>query len=165
MVRSRVMIAAAMAAILLVSGAALTQGQSPSSPASSPLAPEVQPVGVFTVGDIVGYPSGHSFAISVPAGSQVVNAMVTVPPGFDFGWHHHTGAVVVSVNSGTLTLYDTACKRQDVSAGSGFLEEVGTVHRARNEGSVPAVLLVSYLGVPAGQPTDVAETTEPCQIM
>jgi quercetin dioxygenase-like cupin family protein len=159
--RSRVVIAASLAAVLVAGGAVVAQ--SPSAAPSGPTL-EAQPVGVFTLGDIVGYPSGHAFSISVPAGSQVESVMVTVPPGFDFGWHHHTGGVVVTVTSGTLTLYDTTCERQDVSAGGGFLEEVGTIHRARNEGTEPAVLLVTYLGVPAGQPTDVAESQAPCDI-
>jgi quercetin dioxygenase-like cupin family protein len=160
--RSRIVAAASLAAILVAGGAATT-AQSPSAAPSMPTL-EAQPVGAFTVGDIVGYPTGHAFSISVPAGTTVQSAMVTVPPGFDFGWHHHTGGVVVTVTSGTLTLYDTTCERQDVSAGGGFLEEVGTIHRARNEGTEPAVLLVTYLGVPAGQPTDVAESQGPCEI-
>jgi quercetin dioxygenase-like cupin family protein len=99
----------------------------------------------------------------VPAGSGVQTAMLALPPGFDFGWHSHTGGVVVTVTSGALALYDTSCVRQEVAAGGGFLEEVGTVHRARNEGSEPVGLVVTFLGVPADQPTDVAADA-PCEI-
>jgi quercetin dioxygenase-like cupin family protein len=158
--RSRTVIALLVLAIGAAGGAAVAQSESPGS---SALAPDIQPIGGFTVADTIGYPSGHAFAISVPSGTQVQSAMVTIPPGFDFGWHHHTGAVVVEVTSGTVTLYDTKCERQDVTAGQGFLEEVNTVHRARNETTESAVLVVTYLGVPAGEPTDVPEQA-PCDI-
>lgn len=160
MFRSRVVVSLAVMGIVAAGGVALAQSQ---PPASSAAAPQIEPIGAFTVGDTVGYPTGHAFSISVPSGSQVQSAMVTIPPGFDFGWHQHTGAVVVAVTSWTLTLYDTTCQRQDVTAGQGFLEEVNTVHRARNETAEPAVLAVTYLGVPAGESTDVPEQA-PCEI-
>jgi quercetin dioxygenase-like cupin family protein len=153
-------IATTLAGVLvaLTAGIALGQSEEPSAPA-----PQIEPVGAFTVGDIVGYPSGHAFSISVPSGTTVQTAMLTLPPGFDFGWHSHTGGVVVTVTSGALTLYDTTCVRQEVAAGGGFLEEVGTVHRARNEGSEPVALVVTFLGVPADQATDV-EADAPCDV-
>jgi quercetin dioxygenase-like cupin family protein len=158
--RTRAILTATLAAMLAAIGTTAATGQSPSA---SPLAPQITGLGAFTVGDIVGYPSGHTFSFSVPSGTTVQSAAVTLPPGFDFGWHHHTGAVIVEVTGGTLTLYDTSCKSQDVAAGQGFIEELGTVHRARNETSEPVMLVVTYVGVPAGQATDVAEQA-PCEI-
>jgi quercetin dioxygenase-like cupin family protein len=149
------------AAIIMASIATMAAAQS-ESPA--PAAPVVEPLGTFTVADTVGYQSGADRTISVPAGSTVQTILVTVPPGFDFGWHHHTGAVVTTVTAGTFTLYDSDCESQAFDAGQGFLEAVDTVHRARNEGAEDAVLTVTFLGVPPDVATGVAESTEPCQI-
>ncbi len=62
------------------------------------------------------------------------------------------------MQSGTLTLYDSADKRctpQRFSAGRGFVEQRGHVHLARNEGRKPAVVLVTYLGLEHGASPDV----------
>jgi hypothetical protein len=40
---------------------------------------------------------------------------------------------------------------------------MGTVHRAINESSAPVKLVVTYVGVPAGQGTDVPADA-PCEI-
>ncbi len=147
-------LAMTLVGVLLSTSAVLAQDPSPEP---SMAAPEVQPVGGFVVADTIGYPSGHAFTAQVEPGTGVQTVVVTVPPGFDFGWHHHNAFVVVSVTEGTLTLIDTACERQEVAAGEGFLEEADVVHRALNEESVDAVIAVTYLGVPAGQTPDAME--------
>jgi hypothetical protein len=61
------------------------------------------------------------------------------------------------VTAGTLTLYDSAdaaCSPQRVPAGHGFVEAPNRVHLARNEGTKPATLYVTYLGLPKGKPPD-----------
>jgi hypothetical protein len=78
---------------------------------------------------------------------------ITVDPGGSTGWHSHPGATFVAVKSGTLTLYHgdaTTCTSQAYSAGQGFLEPAGDVHVARNEGSTPVELYVTFLAVPVG---------------
>jgi quercetin dioxygenase-like cupin family protein len=155
------LVASSLLPIMLASMTTVAAARS-ESPA--PDVPVVESLGTFTVGDTVGYTSGSDHTVSVPAGSTVQTIVVTVPPGFDFGWHHHTGAVVTTVTAGTFTLYDSDCESQAFAAGQGFLEAVDTVHRARNEGADDAVLTVTFLGVPVDTPTGVAETTEPCQI-
>jgi hypothetical protein len=62
------------------------------------------------------------------------------------------------VESGTLTLYDSAdksCTAQRFAAGQGFTEQPHHVHLARNEGGKPAVLFVTYLGLNHGADPDV----------
>ena len=154
-------VAPSLVAIMVASIATAAAAQS-ESPA--PAAPVVEPVGAFTVSDTVGYPSGADHTISVPLGSTVQSIVVTLPPGWDSGWHHHTGGTVTAVTAGTFTLYDGNCESQAFNAGEGFIEDVDTVHRARNEGTDDAVVTVTFLGVPVDTPTGVAETTEPCQI-
>jgi quercetin dioxygenase-like cupin family protein len=98
------------------------------------------------------------YTIPVAKPADVVVAKATVPPGGSFGWHYHRAAVVVVVTSGTLTLYDSAdrtCTPQRFSAGQGFTERPHHVHLARNEGSRPAVVLVTYLGLEHGVNPDV----------
>jgi quercetin dioxygenase-like cupin family protein len=98
----------------------------------------------------------YTFDVKQPGG--VVVAKATVPPGASFGWHAHRAAVVATVTSGTLSLYDSAdpsCTAHRYPAGQGFVEQPGHVHLARNEGSKPAVVLVTYLGLPHGAKPDV----------
>jgi hypothetical protein len=70
-------VAPSLVAIMVASIAtpAATQSESPA-----PAAPVVEPIGAFTVGDTVGYPSGADHAFSVPLGSVFT---VTVSAQFD----------------------------------------------------------------------------------
>jgi quercetin dioxygenase-like cupin family protein len=98
------------------------------------------------------------YTIHVRKPADVVVAKATVPPGGSFGWHYHRAAVVAVVKAGTLTLYDSAdrrCTPQRYSAGQGFVEQRHHVHLARNEGTKPVVVLVTYLGLKHGVNPDV----------
>jgi quercetin dioxygenase-like cupin family protein len=99
------------------------------------------------------------FSLHVSKPGDLVVVGVKVAPGGSFGWHFHRSAVAVAVVSGTLTLYDSStakCAPQPVSAGQGFIEAKGHVHLARNEGTTPVQLYVTYLGAAHGVPNDVA---------
>jgi quercetin dioxygenase-like cupin family protein len=98
----------------------------------------------------------YTFKVKKPA--DVIVAKATVPPGASFGWHSHRAAVVALVQSGTLSLYDSAdpsCTAKHYSAGKGFIEQPGHVHLARNEGNKAVVVLVTYLGLKHGVNPDV----------
>jgi quercetin dioxygenase-like cupin family protein len=98
------------------------------------------------------------YAIDVAKPADVVVAKATVPPGASFGWHSHRSAVAVVVQSGTLTLYDSAdarCTPQRVPAGQGFVEQPNHVHLARNETHRTVTVLVTYLGLEHGVDPDV----------
>jgi quercetin dioxygenase-like cupin family protein len=98
----------------------------------------------------------YAFTVDKPAG--VVVAKATVPPGASFGWHAHRAAVVALVKSGTLSLYDSAdpkCTPTRYGPGTGFTEQPGHVHLARNEGRKPVVVMVTYVGLPHGVAPDV----------
>jgi quercetin dioxygenase-like cupin family protein len=102
----------------------------------------------------IGQP--YTFQVQQPADAVVAKA--TVPPGASFGWHSHRAAVVAIVQSGTLSLYDSAdptCTAHRYSAGQGFTEQPGHVHLARNEGRKAVVVLVTYLGLKHGVNPDV----------
>jgi quercetin dioxygenase-like cupin family protein len=145
---------AAAAGALLVAGTALATGVI-----------TVKGIGGFGVGDEVGYASGHTFTANIAAGTAVNTVLLRVPPGAAFPWHYHPAALTVTVVAGRFTLQDAGtCDKQTFSAGQGFVEEAGVVHRATNTGADLVVLYVTYLGVPAGQPGNVFEPAsyDPC---
>ena len=92
-------------------------------------------------------------AASATGESEIAGQMVTVPPGGIIGWHSHPGANFVAVKSGALTVYTggaEACTTNSYPAANGYLEHVGMVHSAKNEGADPAELYVTQVGVPVG---------------
>jgi quercetin dioxygenase-like cupin family protein len=108
---------------------------------------------------------GNSLSVNIAKGSNLVFARVTIRPGGNFGWHVHHAPVAVAVVSGTLTLHDSSdpsCRAQPMKAGQGFLEPVNHIHLARNEGTKPVQVLVTYLGVPQGKSLD-APAAQPTQ--
>jgi quercetin dioxygenase-like cupin family protein len=85
----------------------------------------------------------------------VVSELSFAPGGFS-GWHSHPGKVIVGVARGAVTIYrgsDPACGGTTYHAGDVFVERAHAVHEARNEGTVAAVVNVTYLNVaPGGSP-------------
>jgi len=84
---------------------------------------------------------------------------VTLEPGAASGWHTHPGAEVSVVKAGAVTFVDRdRCEPRTYEAGQAFFVPAGATHLARNEGSVPAELYVTFL-VDAGVPprTDAEE--------
>jgi quercetin dioxygenase-like cupin family protein len=80
-----------------------------------------------------------------------------VAPGGHFGWHSHPGPSLVLVKSGTSTFYrgdDPTCTPQVYPAGSAYVDPGGTVHIARNEGTVELVLIVTRI-IPEGAPARI----------
>ena len=76
---------------------------------------------------------------------------MTIQPGGTVGWHSHPGPVTVFVQQGTLTTYaedDPLCRPQHFTPGMTYNDRGAPhVHLARNEGTVPVVLLVLYTNV------------------
>jgi quercetin dioxygenase-like cupin family protein len=86
---------------------------------------------------------------------QVVMSHIVIGPGGQTGWHSHPGPAIVTIASGTLTLYDgddPTCTGRPYVAGEAFVDiGSGHVHRGRNLSTTDNVeLYVTYLGVPAG---------------
>jgi hypothetical protein len=80
-------------------------------------------------------------------------------PAGNAGWHSHPGAVFVVMRTGTLTVWDEHCVRNEYSAGETFFE-AGPHHPmlVKNEGAADATLYVTYI-VPVG--TTMLRNTEP----
>jgi quercetin dioxygenase-like cupin family protein len=89
--------------------------------------------------------------------TDIVVQSVAIEPGGQSGWHYHPGPILVSVKSGTITLYDgddPTCSPRSVSAGAAFIEKAGHVHLARNEGATTEQHVSTYI-LPMGAPTRV----------
>jgi quercetin dioxygenase-like cupin family protein len=85
---------------------------------------------------------------------QLTTLKVTLAPHTALPWHTHPFPNVVYVLSGTLTLHDKASgKTLVVHQGQAVGESVDDVHRGE-AGDQPAVLIITYAGVP-GVPTSV----------
>lgn len=72
---------------------------------------------------------------------------LTFAPGAFTGWHHHPGAVIVAIASGSVTLTDGACQSKTYGPGSPngnvFVEGHDDAHQASSVGG--AVVYVTYL--------------------
>ncbi|WP_211265341.1 cupin domain-containing protein [Actinacidiphila oryziradicis] len=88
--------------------------------------------------------------------TDVIVRTITVEPGGSTGWHYHQGKLIAVVQSGTLTRTMADCSVETSTAGQSFIEPDGAdhIHIARNLGTVPVVLYVTYL-LPEGAPLSV----------
>lgn len=105
---------------------------------------------------------GEQVRVREVAGSEFVTQQITIQPGRQTGWHTHPGAALAIVKSGTLTLTGfregrvlnsarsgPRCVTETYSAGQSFVDPGhGHVHIARNLGTAPAEVWVTYTGVP-----------------
>jgi quercetin dioxygenase-like cupin family protein len=97
-----------------------------------------------TLGEFVAHNDG--ITLKSPRNSaDVTNVRVDLQPGGSTGWHHHPGVAVVAVASGTVTEYDEGCRKSVITTGEGFVESRDEVHLVHNEGSIPAVLYVTFI--------------------
>lgn len=84
--------------------------------------------------------------------SDVYVTSITIKPGGYSGWHSHPGPSILSVKSGTLTLYDD-CDDPSIPnvfpAGSALVEHADCVHNVVNEGDTDLVFVVVQI-IPLG---------------
>lgn len=95
---------------------------------------------------------------------DIVVSELSFAPGGYSGWHSHPGKTIVGVARGSLTIYHgdgSACNGTTYSAGDVFVERGNVVHEARNEGTVAAVINVTYLRVPVGTSPRIDEAQPP----
>lgn len=88
-------------------------------------------------------------------GKDYIVSEITLAPGGSTGWHTHQGQIYGVITAGTLTHYESDCQIDGVyDVGDPIRDPTGPdhVHIARNLGSVPVVLQVTYID-PAGAPT------------
>ena len=78
------------------------------------------------------------------AGREVLQARVDFAPGASFPRHTHPGEEIIYVLSGTLE-YEVAGKPVTLKAGDVLFVPAGTVHAAKNVGTVPGAELATYV--------------------
>ena len=83
-------------------------------------------------------------------GTNTVVADFTVGPNSSTGWHSHPGKTLVTVQSGTFTVYHDNCRAHTYGPGEAFVELPSSVHVGRNETDGTVKLGVVFFGVPIG---------------
>jgi quercetin dioxygenase-like cupin family protein len=79
-----------------------------------------------------------------------------IAPDGHTGWHSHPGPVFVLIKAGTMTLEQSDGSSAVYPPGTGFVEEPGRVHIARNEGDVE-LEFDAFILIPIGAPVRVDE--------
>jgi quercetin dioxygenase-like cupin family protein len=72
----------------------------------------------------------------------------TWQPGGFSGWHTHSGLVLFTLKSGTISVFDGECNEQIVNPGDAFVEPVDEPTNVKNYGSVPAVAYFAIVNPP-----------------
>ena len=93
----------------------------------------------------------QTYGFRARPGSNTVVASFTFGPNSSTGWHTHPGRTLVTVKSGTFTVYHAEeCDPLVYEAGDAFVELPTTVHVGRNETTEPVELGVVFFKVPLG---------------
>jgi quercetin dioxygenase-like cupin family protein len=104
------------------------------------------------VAEVIGagsMPTGMGFAAK--PGTNTIVADFTFGPNSSTGWHTHPGKTLVTVKSGTFTVYHAKdCEPMVYEAGDAFVELPSTVHVGRNETSGTVEFGVVFFDVPIG---------------
>jgi quercetin dioxygenase-like cupin family protein len=88
--------------------------------------------------------------VAIP-GTNTVVADFTFGPNSSTGWHTHPGKTLVTVKSGTFTVYHARdCEPRVYEPGDAFVELPSSVHVGRNETGSDVELGVVFFGVPIG---------------
>ena len=88
--------------------------------------------------------------LGVP-GREVIQVRVDFAPGVAFGKHSHPGAEIAYVLEGTLEYQLESKPPVTLKAGEAWFIPAGTIHAAKNVGSVPGAELATYI-VEKGKP-------------
>jgi quercetin dioxygenase-like cupin family protein len=108
--------------------------------------------------DIKSETSPYDLKLKTKGLSQARIGLIRIQPGGFSGWHSHPGPDFAMVTQGTLTRYEAGDPQPQVfPAGTGFVEEPGSVHIARNEGITDVEIHAFFLTPFGAAPT----TSEP----
>jgi len=88
--------------------------------------------------------------LAVHPNTNTIVAQYTFGPHSSTGWHSHPGKTLVTVQSGTFTVYHDNCDATTYQAGDAFVELPSSVHVGRNETDGNVQLGVVYFDVPIG---------------
>jgi quercetin dioxygenase-like cupin family protein len=85
----------------------------------------------------------------------------TMKPGDAFPWHYHEGLAYAVLVKGTITEDEGCGNVRKFSAGAGFVEIPGGVHRVINEGPGAAIIYAALM-YPEGAPDIVVQDGPSC---
>ena len=88
--------------------------------------------------------------LSAP-GREAVQVRVDIEPGAAFGRHTHPGEEIIYVLTGSIEYQIEGKSPVTLGAGDVLFIPAGTIHAAKNAGSVPASELATYI-VEKGKP-------------
>jgi len=106
------------------------------------------------------------FEFRAKPGTNTVVASFTFGPNSSTGWHTHPGRTLVTVKSGTFTVYHAEdCAPLVYEPGDAFVELPTTVHVGRNETTESVELGVVFFKVPIdGSPRIDQPQPENCDV-
>ena len=84
---------------------------------------------------------------------EITILRITIPAGAELPKHRHPVINAGVLLSGELTVVTEDDHLLHVKAGDAIVEVVGKWHYGKNEGKIPAVILVFYAGRPAAPVT------------
>jgi quercetin dioxygenase-like cupin family protein len=92
---------------------------------------------------------------------------VTFDPGGRTGWHHHPGVVIVTVQSGAVTIVDSDCHARTYGPnerrGSAFTESGNEPMEVRNLSGAPATVQAVLIAPDAEPPVfRIEDDVVPC---
>lgn len=95
---------------------------------------------------------------SYPSGKPKISIVkVTIPPHSELPHHYHPVINAGVLLKGELTVVDMHGNVLEMKAGDPIIEVVNTIHYGKNNGDVPAEILVFYAGA-AGMEIVVKDT-------
>jgi quercetin dioxygenase-like cupin family protein len=102
--------------------------------------------------EVIGAGSTRAgMGLTAQPGKNTVVASFTFGPHSSTGWHTHPGKTLVTVASGTFTVYHAGdCRARVYGPGDAFVELPSSVHIGRNETDGTVKLGVVFFGVPIG---------------
>ncbi len=100
-------------------------------------------------------------SIRTPGPTEFFVSRVILAPGATTGWHRHSGTEMSVVSSGSITLLrENDCEGARHPAGDAVFIPDSQSHLARNDGTVSAELIVTYLLAPGAEDREVVP--DPC---
>ena len=94
--------------------------------------------------------STSGMGLNIRPGTNTIVAQYVFGPNSSTGWHSHPGKTLVTVQSGTFTVYHDNCHAHVYEAGDAFVELPSSVHVGRNETGGTVQLGVVFTNVPIG---------------
>ena len=158
--RSLFPLVAALALLATVAGTAL--GTPPSAPPTLSAETARGPLVDRPLGVNMKFEDGSKVKLDTKGPIEVAVQRIVAKPGATFGWHSHPGPTIVTVLSGTLTLYHAEHCTVGIAYGPGtsFSNLPHEIHLAKNEGATDLVIYASYF-VPVSTPALALRKDQP----